>query len=232
MKTIKNMRSVRSFIRRSGRISISQSKALIEFWDKFGIEIKNNELIDYDKIFTKKQDIVIEIGFGNGDSLLEMAIKQPQNNFIGIEVYEAGIGRLINQIKKNELHNIKIIKQDGVEVLQNNIKNNSISSLQLFFPDPWHKKKHNKRRILNKSFLDIVVDKLKTNGIIHIATDYQDYAKQIIKTMQNHSHFKNAIDDHIYNLRVKNRPITKFENRGRKLGHNIWDIIFIKNKDN
>lgn len=222
------MRNIKSFVKRSGRISLAQSKALNEFWCDFGIETINNKFIDFNNIFPKQQDIVVEIGFGNGDSLLEMAIKQPQNNFIGIEVYEAGIGRLINQIKKNKLNNIKIIKEDAIEVLENNIKDNTISTLQLFFPDPWHKKKHHKRRILQTDFLNIVARKLKTKGIIHIATDWQDYAEQIITVMQKHLDFKNTFNSHIYNTRVMNRPITKFEIRAKKLEHKICDIIFIK----
>lgn len=222
------MRNIKSFVKRSGRISASQAKALNNFWHDFSIQTKENSLIEFDKIFSKKQNIVIEIGFGNGDSLLQMAKNQPQNNFIGIEVYEAGIGRLINNIKKNELTNIKIIKQDAVEVLQNNIQNNSINTLQLFFPDPWQKKRHNKRRILQQDFVNTVAAKLKPNGIFHIATDWQEYAKQIMTTMENSEDFKNAYNGHIYNETVKNRPITKFELRAEKLKHKISDIVFIK----
>ena len=175
-------------------------------------------------------DVTLEIGFGNCASLLEMAIQQPNQNFLGIEVYEAGVGMIINEANKNQLSNLKIIKEDAVEVLQNHIPDDSLSKFQLFFPDPWHKKRHQKRRIIQISFLDILTKKLKTHVIIHIATDREDYAEHIIKTLESHQHFKNTLGDHIYSPRPKHRPLTKFENRGQKLGHGVWDIIFTNSK--
>ena len=171
-------------------------------------------------------NVTLEVGFGNGDSLLEMAIQNPNLNFLGIEVYEAGVGRLINEASKNKLTNLKIIKEDAVEVLNNNIPDDSISHFQLFFPDPWHKKRHHKRRIVQTSFLDLLTKKLKNNGIVHIATDWENYAEHIMETLESHSHFKNCAGDHIYSERPEQRPLTKFENRGQKLGHGVWDIIF------
>jgi len=155
-----------------------------------------------------------------------MAIEQSNQNFLGIEVYEAGVGRLINEANKNKLTNLKIIKDDAVEVLTNNILDNSISHFQLFFPDPWHKKKHHKRRIVQISFLDLLSKKLKNDGVVHIATDWENYAEHIMESLESHPHFKNCAGDHMYSLRPKNRPLTKFENRGQKLGHGVWDIIF------
>jgi len=174
--------------------------------------------------------VTLEVGFGNGDSLLEMALQQPQNNFLGIEVYEAGIGRLINEANKKQISNLKIIKGDAVEILESNIEDDSISCLQLFFPDPWHKKKHHKRRIIQTSFLDTLKNKLINGGIVHIVTDWEDYAEHIMETMESHPDFKNTAGDHIYSARPKHRPLTKFENRGQKLGHGVWDIIFINSK--
>ena len=219
-----HLRKIQSFVKRSGRLSKAQAIGLNELWSDYGINITKNPL-NFDELFLNTNNITLEVGFGNGDSLLEMAIKQPNQNFLGIEVYEAGVGRLINEASKNNLNNLKIIKADALEVLNNNITDNSISHFQLFFPDPWHKKKHHKRRIVQTSFLDLLSKKLKNNGIVHIATDW-NYAEHIMETLELHKHFKNNAGDHIYSERPVNRPLTKFENRGHKLGHGVWDIIF------
>ena len=225
MTEVKYLRKIQSFVKRSGRLSKAQSTGLNELWGDYGVNI-NEKILNFDELFLNKNDITLEVGFGNGDSLLEMAIQQPDQNFLGIEVYEAGVGRLINEASKNNLSNLKIIKEDAVEILTNNISDNSLSCFQLFFPDPWHKKKHHKRRIVQTSFLDLLSKKLKNNGIAHIATDWENYAEHIMDTLESHPHFKNCAGDHIYSERPKHRPLTKFENRGQKLGHGVWDIIF------
>ena len=225
MTEVKYLRKIQSFVRRSGRISKAQSIGLNELWHDYGVNL-NEKKLDFNKLFLSKNNVTLEVGFGNGDSLLEMAIDQPNQNFLGVEVYEAGVGRLINEANKNKLSNLKVIKDDAVEVLTNNILDNSISHFQLFFPDPWHKKKHHKRRIVQISFLDLLSNKLKKDGIVHIATDWENYAEHIMELLESHSHFKNCAGDHMYSLRPKNRPLTKFENRGQKLGHGVWDIIF------
>jgi tRNA (guanine-N7-)-methyltransferase len=225
MTEVKYLRKIQSFVRRSGRISKAQSIGLNELWHDYGVDL-NEKKLDFNKLFLSKNNVTLEVGFGNGDSLLEMAIDQPNQNFLGVEVYEAGVGRLINEANKNKLSNLKIIKDDAVEVLTNNILDNSISHFQLFFPDPWHKKKHHKRRIVQISFLDLLSKKLKKDGVVHIATDWENYAEHIMELLESHSHFKNCAGDHMYSLRPKNRPLTKFENRGQKLGHGVWDIIF------
>ena len=220
-----HLRKIKSFVKRSGRLSKAQAIGLNELWNDYGVNITKKPL-DFDELFSNNNDITLEVGFGNGDSLLEMAIQQPYLNFLGIEVYEAGVGRIINEASKNKLTNLKIIKEDAVEVLNNNIPDDSISYFQLFFPDPWHKKRHHKRRIVQISFLDLLTKKLKNNGIVHIATDWENYAEHIMETLESHSHFKNCAGDHIYSERPEQRPLTKFENRGQKLGHGVWDIIF------
>ena len=230
MSEAKGHRKIQSFVKRSGRLSKAQSLGLNDLWSDFGVEINDKELINFDGVFEKQNDITLEVGFGNGDSLLEMAIKQPFQNFIGIEVYEAGVGRIINEASKQNVSNLKIIKDDAVEVMTNNIADNSISHFQLFFPDPWHKKRHHKRRIVQTSFLDLLSRKLKINGTVHIATDWENYAEHIMETLEIHPHFKNLAGDHIYSERPKNRPLTKFENRGHKLGHGVWDLLFTKIK--
>jgi len=230
MRENKHIRTIQSFVRRSGRLSKAQKVGLNELWPNYGIELVDAQILDFRALFNTDQDVVLEVGFGNGDSLLAMAIDQPQTNFLGIEVYEAGIGRLINEANKHQLNNLKIIKNDAVEVLKHHIKDDSLSAFQLFFPDPWHKKKHHKRRILQTSLLDMLTDKLKTHGIIHIATDWENYAEHIMDTMEAHPHFKNTLGDHIYSPRPAHRPLTKFENRGQRLGHGVWDILFTNTK--
>ena len=230
MSEAKGHRKIQSFVKRSGRLSKAQSLGLNNLWSDFGVEINDKELINFDGVFVAQNDITLEVGFGNGDSLLEMAINQPHQNFIGIEVYEAGVGRIINEASKQNVSNLKIIKDDAVEVIANNIADESISHFQLFFPDPWHKKRHHKRRIVQTSFLDLLSRKLKIDGTVHIATDWENYAEHIMETLEIHPHFKNLAGDHIYSERPKNRPLTKFENRGHKLGHGVWDLLFTKIK--
>lgn len=225
----KVVHKIQSFVRRSGRLTLGQRTGLIDLWPQFGVDIPSG-IIDLNSLFKKNQPITLEIGFGNGDSLLEMAINAPDQNFLGIEVYEAGIGRLINEANKHQLSNLKIIKADAVEVLEHHIKDDSFDTFQLFFPDPWHKKKHHKRRIIQTDFLDLISNKLQDGGTMHMATDWENYAEYMMVTLEKHPHFKNAMGAHKYLLRPEHRPITKFERRGERLGHGVWDLIFINEK--
>ena len=225
MTEAKQLRKIQSFVKRSGRLSKGQSLGLNELWSDYGIDVDKSSL-NFEEIYLNQNDITLEVGFGNGDSLIEMAIRQPDQNFLGIEVYEAGVGRVVNEASKKNINNLKVIKEDAVEVLENNILDSSISNFQLFFPDPWHKKRHHKRRIVQMSFLDLLSKKLKDHGIVHIATDWENYAEHIMKTLESHPYFKNCAGAHTYSLRPEYRPLTKFENRGQKLGHGVWDIIF------
>ena len=225
----KVVHKIQSFVRRSGRLTLGQRTGLIDLWPQFGVDIPS-EIIDLNSLFKKIQPITLEVGFGNGDSLLEMAINTPDQNFLGIEVYEAGIGRLINEANKHQLSNLKIIKADAVEVLEHHIKDDSFDTFQLFFPDPWHKKKHHKRRIIQTDFLDLISNKLQDGGTMHMATDWENYAEYMMVTLEKHPHFKNAMGAHKYSLRPEHRPITKFERRGERLGHGVWDLIFINEK--
>ncbi|MBE8190066.1 MAG: tRNA (guanosine(46)-N7)-methyltransferase TrmB [Candidatus Thioglobus sp.] len=223
------MRKIQSFVRRAGRLTLGQKSGLNQFWVDFGVNISQNKL-DLQTLFSRPAPVILEIGFGNGDSLLEMAVESPQTNFLGVEVYAAGVGRLINEAQKRQISNLKIIKDDGVEVLKNNIIDNSLSGFQLFFPDPWHKKKHQKRRIINTEFLDLISRKLKPEATLHIATDWENYAQQMMKILTQHPHFKNTQAAHKYSIRPKHRPLTKFEKRGKRLGLGVWDLIFTNEK--
>ena len=229
MSNEKPLRKIQSFVRRSGRLSKAQAIGLNELWDDYGIN-PNGKLLNFNKLFLSPNNVTLEVGFGNGDSLLEMAIQNPNLNFLGVEVYEAGVGRLVNEASKKGINNLRVIKEDAIEVLENNIPDGSISNFQLFFPDPWHKKRHHKRRIVQKSFLDLLSRKLIGDGMVHVATDWEEYAEHIMETLESHPHFKNRAGDHMYSERPQYRPLTKFENRGQKLGHGVWDIIFTKTK--
>lgn len=224
-KAMVNQRKIQSFVRRSGRLTVGQKAGLSEFWHLYGVEV-DKKLLDIECLFSKPQPTVLEIGFGNGDSLLRMAMESPWYNFLGVEVYQAGVGRLINEAHKNQLENLKIIKDDGFEVLKNNLPDDSLIKFQLFFPDPWHKKKHIKRRLVQFELLDLLCQKIINGGTVHMATDWQNYAQQMLRMLESHPHFKNTQTTHIYSLRPKHRPITKFERRGMRLGHKVWDLIF------
>lgn len=218
-------RKIQSFVRRSGRLSASQKNGLTH-WADYGLSSEHP--FDFVKIFNNHNPLILEIGFGNGDSLLEMARLNPQQNYLGIEVYQAGIGRLLNKVQKLGLANLKVINADAVEVLSNNIRNHTLAAVLLFFPDPWHKKKHHKRRIVSPQFLQLLTQKIMHGGVLHLATDWQDYAQQMMQLLSAHRCFKNTQDAHNYIPRPK-RPLTKFEQRSRRLGLDVWDLIFTVN---
>lgn len=217
------MRKIQSFVRRSGRLTPSQQNALTNLSANFTIQNLNS----FEDIWQNNNPVILEIGFGNGDSLLDMALSESENNFIGIEVYEAGIGRLINNASIAGLTNLKIIQADAVEILEQ-MPDKFLSGLQLYFPDPWHKKKHNKRRIVSNDFLGLLATKMQDNSFVHMATDWEEYAQQMLETLDYHPSFSNTSQK--FSQKPDRRPITKFEKRGKKLGHGVWDLIFIKNE--
>lgn len=222
------MRRIKSYVLREGRLTTGQERALNELWPIWGIEYSTNEL-DIDTVFSRSNmKTTVEIGFGMGKSLVEMAKNDPERNFIGIEVHTPGIGSCLSDIKSSEITNLRIIHHDAVEVFQNMIKDNSIDTLQLFFPDPWHKARHHKRRIVKQEFLDMIIPKLKVGGTIHMATDWENYAEQMLEVLSNDSRIKNTATDGKYVPRPEFRPLTKFELRGKNLGHGVWDLIFVK----
>ncbi|KAA0443644.1 MAG: tRNA (guanosine(46)-N7)-methyltransferase TrmB [Candidatus Thioglobus sp.] len=225
------LRKIQSFVRRSGRLTPSQQKGLTQLWADYALEPQVDFLLDFSAIFSNENAVVLEIGFGNGDTLVQMAAQNPQLNYVGIEVYEAGIGRLISNAHKQGLGNLKVLKGDAIEFLNANIKNHCLSKVQLFFPDPWHKKKHHKRRIVSHDFLDLLSAKLTAGGELHLATDWQDYAEQMLQMLEENKHFKNIQNAHTYSPRPDFRPLSKFEKRGQRLGHKIWDLIFINQNE-
>ena len=223
LKDVEN-RAIRSFVRRSGRITPSQQKALENYWPTYGIEYSPN-VLDLPPGFDA---LKLEIGIGNGDALIHMASADPGSLYIGVEVHEPGIGRCLNAIVDQELANVRLIKHDAVEVLEQMIAHDSLDRVLLFFPDPWHKKRHHKRRIVNARFRDLLYAALKPGGVIHAATDWQDYAEWIAEQFLADARFVNLGDKSGYAECPGYRPQTRFEQRGRRLGHGVWDLLFEK----
>lgn len=221
------MRKIRSFVLRKGRITKNQEKSIIKYWPTIGIDYKKNK-INFDDLFNRKTKTILEIGFGMGLSLVNTAYKNKKNNFIGIEVYQPGIGSCLSYAHKLGITNLRIINYDAVEVLENMIYDESIDKIQLFFPDPWDKKKHHKRRIIQLKFVFLIYKKLKLGSIIHIVTDSENYKKHILNILKNLKCFKYLHEGLEYKKIFNSRPMTKFEIKGIEIGNKINDLIFKK----
>ena len=219
-----NKRPIRSYVIRSGRLTDSQRKAIESYWESYVVEF-NNESLDPNKLFEKPQKLTVEIGFGMGDSLLEMAKQSPDQNFLGIEVHQPGVGKLLNGIVENKLTNIKLICHDAREILEIGLPDNCIDRLLLFFPDPWHKKRHNKRRLVQPEFIELLLKKLNKTAELHFATDWQAYAEHMMEVLEGNPSLENILGVQNY-WPGPDRPITKFEKRGQRLGHGVWDLRF------
>jgi len=219
-------RKIRSFVLRQGRVTKAQKSALENLWPIFGIE-RANTLLDFPQLFGNDAAITLEIGFGNGASLAEMARNTPERNFVGIEVHPPGVGNLLRLIGDHQLKNIRILNHDAVEILQHRVVQNSLDRVQLYFPDPWHKKKHHKRRIVNTTFVSLLTSRLQAHGVLHMATDWEHYALQMKKVMLATPAFQSCFES-AFAPRPDDRPLTKFEQRGLKLGHGVWDLVFQK----
>jgi tRNA (guanine-N7-)-methyltransferase len=219
-------RPIKSYVLRQGRLTRGQQYALDQLWPAYGIDFEPQPL-DLARAFKRNAPVILEIGFGNGDSLLQQAKANPANNYLGIEVHKPGVGHLLRLADAAAISNLRVINHDAVEVLQQQIPDNSIECIQLFFPDPWHKKRHHKRRLVNADFIQLVYRKLKAGGQFHLATDWQDYAQYMLAEMEQAKGFFNTAGKGSYANKTE-RPATKFEHRGRRLGHGVWDLIYKK----
>ncbi len=217
-------REIRSFVRREGRITPGQKRALEQLWPRFGLE--PGSPVDPVETFHRQAPLTLEIGFGNGASLATMAAPAPDTDFIGIEVHRPGVGHLLQELDKQALDNVRIFNEDAVKVLRDCLPDSCLDRLLLFFPDPWHKKRHHKRRIVQPDFIDLVARKLKPGGILHMATDWENYAEHMLEVMEIAPAFRNCAGAGLYSEKPGYRPVTKFERRGRKLGHGVWDLLF------
>lgn len=222
-----NRRPIRSFVRREGRITPAQQKALDELLPRFGVEF-TPALLDLDRIFGRRAARVLEVGFGNGDTLLELARRQPERDFLGIEVYRPGVGRLLHNVAKVELVNVRVSCHDAVEVLARQIPDAALQTVLLYFPDPWPKKRHHKRRIVQPAFVELVTRKLQPGGRLQLATDWENYAWQMLEVLGAAPGLRNCSDDGTFVPRPPERPLTRFEQRGRRLGHEVRDLVFEK----
>jgi tRNA (guanine-N7-)-methyltransferase len=221
-------RSIRSFVLRQGHLSSGQARALEELGPKFCIDYTPNAL-DLDAAFGRAAPRVLEIGFGMGQATATIAAARSDTDFLGVEVHTPGVGSLLKLIGEQGLSNLRIVQHDAVEVLEHMLTPDSLDGAHIFFPDPWHKKRHNKRRLIKPEFVKQLVSRIKTGGYLHLATDWEDYAIQMLEVLSAEPTLTNtASSDTGYAERPDYRPLTKFENRGIKLGHGVWDLVFKK----
>jgi tRNA (guanine-N7-)-methyltransferase len=219
-----HMRTIHSFVRREGRITRAQEQALARLWSRYGLEA--DTCLDFDACFRRQAPRTLEIGFGNGDTLACMADQEPATDFIGIEVHRPGIGHLLLELERRDLDNIRVFCADAVQVLKNCLPDASLDRVLLFFPDPWPKKRHHKRRIVQPDFVDLLARKLRAGGMLHMATDWEDYAQHMLEVMAGTASFGNQAGPGSTSPRPDYRPVTKFEQRGLRLGHRVCDLLF------
>lgn len=224
------LRKVRSFVLRTGRLSDYQRDMMNNHWANLGLDYQSTPF-DFAQIFGNHNPVVLEIGFGMGKSLVEMALQNPDRNYVGIEVHTPGVGACIAYAVEKGVTNLRVICHDATEILRDSIANGSLSGLQLYFPDPWQKVKHHKRRIVQPAFVEQVLTKLRIGGFIHFATDWENYAEHMLEVLRQFPQLENQSPTDDFIPRPEFRPLTKFEARGHKLGHGVWDLYFIKQKD-
>ncbi len=223
-------REIKSYVMRAGRMTDGQQRGLDEGWPKFGLLLADGPQ-DFDHVFGRQAPRTLEIGFGMGQSLLEMAQAAPEQDFIGIEVHRPGVGALLNGLLTENVSNVRVYSCDALEVLKNCVADASLDRLMLFFPDPWHKSRHHKRRIVQPEFAQLVRSKLKVGGVFHLATDWQQYAEHMLDVLNVAPGLQNLSEDQTWVARPEERPVTKFERRGERLGHGVWDLKFIRVDD-
>ena len=222
-----HLRTIKSFVKRSGRVTSGQQVALDTLLPKYGIQPEKG-IVDFAKLFGNDNPVIIEIGFGMGHSLTALAEQYPENNYFGIEVYDAGVGALLADMQKLNLSNLRVSNHDAVEIIKQNIADASVAGFQVFFPDPWHKKRHHKRRLIQSDFINLLVSKLNPNGFIHLATDWGNYAEHMLAVCNENKLLTNQSQTQTYIARPKTRPVTKYEKRGTRLGHDVWDLFYLK----
>ena len=220
-------RRIRSYVLRQGRVSNAQQRSLETLLPRFVIPYAAKQL-DLDTAFGRSAPKILEIGFGMGESTAVIAQAQPQHDFLAIEVHSPGVGSLLKQIDELGLSNIRIIQHDAVDVLQNMIPDHALDGVHIFFPDPWHKSRHKKRRLIQPPLVAMLANKLKPGGYLHVATDWEDYAVQVLEVLNADPLLANTAPD--YAPRPAYRPLTKFEQRGLRLGHGVWDVLFLRKK--
>lgn len=226
MDTVK-YRRIRSFVRRPGRITASQRRALERLWPLHGVEFRQT-CVNLDDVFGRAAPRVLDIGFGNGEALVSMAVRSPQVDFLGVEVHEPGIGHLLALLERARLTNVKIIDRDVVDVIDQMLEPASFDAINVFFPDPWPKKRHHKRRLVSDAFVAKLANIAKPDALLHLATDWQPYAEVMLEVMSRSSAFVPVTEVRADIVALADRPPTKFERRGQRLGHNVEDFLYLK----
>ena len=218
-------RAIRSFVRREGRITEAQKRALEELLPRYGVE-PGEAPLDFVALFGRDAPVHVEIGFGNGEALAAMAAAHPQNNYLGIEVHRPGVGAMLRRIEAEGLANVRVACTDAKELLDRRIPQDSLSAVYIFFPDPWHKTRHHKRRLVQAEFVALLARKLKTGGLLHLATDWEDYAQHMLAVLTAAEVFENTAAPDSFTPRPEHRTLTRFERRGHRLGHGVRDLVF------
>jgi tRNA (guanine-N7-)-methyltransferase len=218
-----NERSIRSYVLRQGRMSNAQKRAYDTLLDRYAIPY-SADMLDFTALFGRSAPNYVEIGFGMGETTAGIAQTHPHNNYLGLEVHTPGVGSLLKLIDQNGLTNVRIVQHDAVEVFEHMIPLGSLAGVHIFFPDPWPKKRHHKRRLMQPAFVKLLAARLAPGGYLHLATDWRDYAEHILTVLREEPLLENTADG--FTLRPAHRPQTKFEQRGLKLGHGVWDIVY------
>jgi tRNA (guanine-N7-)-methyltransferase len=220
-------RHIRSFVLRAGRITVAQQRALTDLWPHHGLEF-GAAPFDLTAVFGRQAPCCMEIGFGTGDVIGTLAAGNPERNYIGVEVHRSGVGRLLLHAEQSKLTNLRVICHDAVEVLNERIPDAALAEVLIFFPDPWHKKRHNKRRLIEAQFVATIVRKLGVGGMLRLATDWQPYAEQMLEVCNANPQLRSQSADATFVDRPAFRPLTRFERRGERLGHGVWDLAYTK----
>jgi len=227
MSAPEHPRSIRSFVTRAGRITPAQQRALTQLWPRYGIEFTPQPL-ELRSLFGRSAACTVEIGFGNGENLLHLARSHPQRDFLGIEVHRAGIGRVLLELSAAQLSNVRVICHDAVEVFAAQLPPLALQEILVLFPDPWPKKRHHKRRLLQADFVALLAARLAPHGLLRLATDWQPYAQQMLETLNQNAALENLAGDGGFVARPAERLATRFERRGARLGHEVWDLAYRK----
>jgi tRNA (guanine-N7-)-methyltransferase len=220
-------RPVRSYVIRGGRLTSGQAKALERLWPRYGIEQDAAAgLLDFESMFGRKAPVIAEIGFGNGEATWRTAKNHPEQDFIGIEVHQPGVGHLLLALEEHGLTNVRIASQDAVEFIRDSVSASSLSGVRIYFPDPWPKKRHHKRRIIQPSFVEQLAASMAPGAILHLATDWEAYAEHMAEVLTQCPHFRNRAESGKYSQRPPWRPETRYERRGKRLGHRVYDLVY------
>lgn len=218
-------RPIRSYVLRQGRMTEAQQRAFETLWPRYGLNLDAG-MLDLPALFGNDHPVILEIGFGNGEALAQQAQRHPERNFLGVEVHSPGVGHLMIKLAEQESDHVRILQCDAMELLRHHLPPGSLAGVLLFFPDPWHKKRHHKRRIVQPEFAGLVHRALIQGGVLHMATDWEEYAHHMLRVLSGHPGFLNQAGSGCFAPRPDDRPLTKFEQRGQRLGHDVWDLLF------